>query len=54
MARSPTPFPNVHDRLLDREAMTAPCWLSRDEHRAVAGPDWSWTRPERDEDDRND
>jgi len=54
MARSPTPFPDVHDRLLDREALQTPRRLSRDEHRALAGPDWTWTRPNLDEDDARD
>ncbi len=54
MARAFTPFPDVPDRILDREAMETPRRLSRDEHRAVAGPDWTWTRPQDDEADLND
>lgn len=53
MTRTPTPFSEFGDRLLDPEAMEAPRRLSRHEHRAVAGPDWAWTRPETEEDDND-
>jgi hypothetical protein len=51
MTRPSRHNPDLSDRLLDREAIETPRRLSRDEHRTVAGPDWSWTRPEREEDD---
>lgn len=50
MSRTPDTPPELGDGLLDREAMETPRRLSRDEHRAVAGPDWTWTRPETEED----
>jgi hypothetical protein len=51
MARTPSPFPDARDRLLDPETLESPRRLSRDEHRAVAGPDWSWTHGHSDEED---
>jgi hypothetical protein len=47
-------FPDVpahHERLLDREALRTPRRLSREEHRALAGPDWVRTRTEPDEEE---
>jgi len=54
MARSPKPLTDVHDRLLDREALETPRRLSRDEHRALVGPDWVWTQPDLDEENTRD
>ncbi len=46
--------PHAHDGLLDPEALETPRRLSRDEHRAVAGPDWSWIQPDRYEESFDD
>lgn len=40
--------------LLDLDALEAPRRLSRDEGRAAAGPDWSWTHLSLDEEPDND
>ncbi len=48
------PFFDGVDPLLDFDALEAPGRLSRDESRAVAGPDWSWTHPASDEEPDND
>ena len=40
--------------LLDVDALEAPRRLSRDEGRAVAGPDWSWIHLPFDEETDND
>lgn len=54
MNRISNPVHDLGDRLLDPEVMETPRRLSRDEHRAMAGPDWSWARPDPEEDDDND
>lgn len=54
MNRTPNRVHELCDRLLDPEAMETPRRLSRDEHRAMAGPDWSWARPDPEEDNSND
>lgn len=55
--RRPDPFFDGDDPLLDLDALDAfeaPDRLSRDEGRAAAGPDWSWTHLTSDEDPEND
>lgn len=42
------------DRLPDRETLTTPRRLSREEHRFLAGPDWSRTRAEPEEEEDAD
>lgn len=53
MTPAPHPGSELGDQLLDSEAMETPRRLSRDEHRAVAGPDWTWSRPKFEEDDND-
>lgn len=55
--RPDDPFFFGDDPLLDPEAveaLAAPDWLSRDEGRVAAGPDWSRTHLTLDEENDND
>ncbi len=49
LPRSRSALSNPADRLLDPEALETPRRLSHEEHRAVAGPDWTWTHHDHDE-----